>query len=328
MTSKQDLTSAEMGKLWAMYLGNSMSNCVLSYYLTHVEDEDIKKILEYAYNLSESFVKTIKDIFKEEHFPIPVGFTNDDVDLSAPRLFLDELYLHYLKYVAKAGMSIYTQAIPMITRKDISNFFVDAFQSTIKLLTNINELLLKKGYLQNSPPIPVPKKVEFVKKQSFLNGFFGNLRPLHALEIAHLYDSINNDVISKALLIGFSQVAREEEIKHYFIRGIELNQKHLEMCSEKLNRDRLPSPTTLDHLVTTSTVAPFSDKLMLFHKIDMFSMRIRAYGNGASLNGRHDVGLMYGNLIKDVGLYVEDGANLMIEREWMEKPPEAVDRNN
>ncbi|GAA3313511.1 hypothetical protein GCM10020331_003810 [Ectobacillus funiculus] len=35
-----------MGKLWATYMGNSMGKCILSYYLQHVEDDDIKNLLE------------------------------------------------------------------------------------------------------------------------------------------------------------------------------------------------------------------------------------------------------------------------------------------
>lgn len=42
-TDISNLTSAEMGKLWATYTGNTLGKCVLSYYLKHVEDEDIKR---------------------------------------------------------------------------------------------------------------------------------------------------------------------------------------------------------------------------------------------------------------------------------------------
>ena len=45
---KIKLTSAEMGKLWVTYVGNTMAKCVLRYYLQHVDDEDIKKVLENA----------------------------------------------------------------------------------------------------------------------------------------------------------------------------------------------------------------------------------------------------------------------------------------
>jgi hypothetical protein len=322
-----DLTSAEMGKLWATYLGNSMGKYVLSYFLKHVDDKNIKKILEFALSLSESFLEDIKAIFVKASFPIPVGFSEEDVNVEAPRLFYDEFYLHYLQYLGKAGMSIYSVAIPLVTKKDVVDFFVKSLNHTVKLMTEVNNLLKEKSLLLNPPPSPPPKRVDFVSKQNFLNGFFGDVRPLHGLEVAHLYGNINNDVTSKALIVGFTQVAKREEVRKYLERGNKINQSHIKMLSEKLNKDNLPAPTLLDHLVTPSTTPPFSDKLMVFHKIDMFSMKMREYANGASLNGRRDIGLLYGRCFMDVALYVEDGANIMIEHGWMEQPPETVDRN-
>ncbi|AGK53211.1 DUF3231 family protein [Bacillus sp. 1NLA3E] len=328
MTSKQSLTSAEMGKLWAMYVGNTMSKCILSYYLKCVENQDIKNIVNNALNLSESFIQIIKDIFLHENFPIPIGFTEEDVNLDAPRLFFDEFYLHYLKYAGKAGMGLYSIAIPLVTRNDVREFFTDSLQSTVKLINEVNITLMDKGFLMSPPTIPIPLKADFVKKQKYLNGFIGNIRPLHGLEIAHLYDNLENDVTSKALIIGFAQVSKDKEIKQFFTRGKEVNQKHIELCAQKLKKEDLPSPSLIDHLVSNSTDAPFSDKLMLFHKIDMFSMKIRAYAEGVSLNGRRDIAAMYAHLMMEVGLYVEDGANIMIDRGWMERPPEAADRDN
>lgn len=322
------LTSAEMGKLWITYMGNTMSTCVLSYYLQHVEDKDIKKILASALNTSESLMQGVKDIFIQEDFPLPVGFTEEDVNLRAPRLFSDEFYPHYLKYVSKAGMSIYSIAIPLMSREDIREFFINALNSTVKLVTEVNNVLMAKGLLINPPQIPIPQKVDFIKKQNYLKGFFGNIRSLHALEIAHLYDNNDNNITSKALLIGFTQVAKDEKIREFFIRGKELTNKHIEISSQQLHEDNLPSPPLLDHLVSESTFSPFSDKLMLAHKIDMFSMKIRTAGNAISLNGRKDLGGMYAKFLMDIGLYVEDGANIMIDNGYMEQPPKAANRDN
>lgn len=322
------LTPPEMGKLWATYVGNTMGICTLSYFLKHVDDEDIKEVLEYALSISEELAEDIKQIFIQENFPIPVGFTKDDVNLEAPRLFHDEFYLHYLQYLGKAGMSIYSVAVPLVTRRDIRNFFVDALSKTTKMMTNVNDVLTSKGKLMNAPQTPAPSQVDFVHKQSFLNNSLVNGRPLHGLEVAHLYGCINNDITSKALILGFKQGAKQERIKKYLERGKNINQKHIESISKRLNSDSIPSPTLLDHLVTTSTTPTFSEKLMVYHKIDMFSMKIREYANGASLNGRKDIGLLFAKCQLDVSLYVEDGANIMIDHGWMEQPPLVVDRNN
>lgn len=322
------LTSAEMGKLWVTYTGNTMAKCILSYYLQHVDDQDIKKVLKNALSLCESLVRSIKELFIQEGIPLPIGYTEEDVNLGAPRLFSDEFYLHYLKYTSKAGMSIYSIAIPLMIRPDVKDFFIHTLDSTVKLITQVNEVMAAKGFLVKPPIIPIPKKVDFVQKQSFLHGYFGDKRPLHALEISHLYDNIENNVTSKALLIGFSQVAKTEKVQKFMLRGKEITSKHIEVYSQQLHKDNLPSPTLIDDLVSTSTFAPFSDKLMIWHKIDMFSMKIRSYANGISLNGRRDIGAIYAKSLMDVSLFVEDGANIMIDYGWMEQPPEAVDRED
>lgn len=326
-TDISNLTSAEMGKLWATYTGNTMAKYVLSYYLNNVEDEDIKKVLEYALGLANTYVKEIGEIFKQENFPIPVGFTVKDVNLDAPRLFSDEFYLYYLQYAGKAGMSIYSSAIPIVTRKDIRDFFVKSLSDVVKLITYTNGILKSKGLLMNAPAVPNPKEVDFVNNQSFLKGYIGDVRPLHGLEIAHLFNNINNDITSKALIIGFSQGAQDNKVRKILERGRNIDKKHIEMMSKKLNEDNLPSPSFLDHMVTASTIPPFSDKLMVAHKIDLFSMKIREYANGASLNGRRDIGALYARCLMNVSLYVEDVANIMIDHGWMEQPPIAVNRN-
>ncbi|KRE46335.1 DUF3231 family protein [Paenibacillus sp. Soil724D2] len=322
----EKLTSAEMGKLWATYMGNSMSKCILSYYLQHVEDEEIKTLLENALKLSVEFMKTTKGIFKKENFPIPNGFSEEDVNLGAPRLFEDVYYVHYLKYACKAGMSIYNVAVPLVYRKDVTEFFIYCMDSTMALMGQIKDILMNKGLIIKPPIIPVPDKVEFVH-QGFLNGFLGHVRPLHALEIAHLYDNIENNVTSKALIMAFSQVVKSEKIRKLFIEGKDLTHKSIEQYMEKLHNENLPSPSFLDHLVTTSTFSPFSDKLMLFHKIDMFSMKIRAFGNSAAVNGRHDMGALYAKSLMKISSFVEDAAKILIDNGWMEQPPFAVNRD-
>ncbi|GAB3802306.1 DUF3231 family protein [Virgibacillus kimchii] len=322
-----ELTSAEMGKLWAAYTGNTMAVCVLRYFSKHAEDPEIKKVVNKALNLAESIVSYIKNVFTQANFPVPYGFNKDDVTLEAPRLFQDEFYLYYLKYTSKAGMSIYTIAISLVSRPDIRSFFIRTLQKTVELVSSVKDIMTAKGLMVKPPAIPNPDKAEFVEKQNYLNGFFGNVRPLHALEITHLYDNMENNIASKALLIGFSQVARKEKVKKFLLRGKEIADKHIMSCEKQLQKNDLPSLPLIDDLVGTTSFPPFSDKLMLWHKIDMFSVKIRTYANGASLNGRRDIGGMYAKLMMDVGLYVEDGTNIMIENGWMEKPPEAADRD-
>lgn len=328
LNEEQLLSSVEMGKLWATYTGNSMSIQILSYFYEHCEDEHIRTLINNGLSLSKDFMQRIEAFFKDADFPLPIGFTEEDVNPGAPRLYEDQFYVHYLKYAAKAGISIYAVAIPLMMREDIREFFVYCHDCTTILLGQINNVLVEKNFIAKPPIIPIPEHPEHVTKQSFLNGFVGDVRPLHALEITHLYDNIENNITSKALLLGFYQTVKDEKIKAIFKRGLDITDKAIKKFMEKLQDEHLLTPTYLDHLVTTSTAPPFSDKIMLFHKVDMFSMKIRSFGNSLAVNGRRDIALLYGRDIINTGLFVDDATNILIDKAWMVSPPMAFDRDN
>ncbi|USK68486.1 DUF3231 family protein [Peribacillus asahii] len=327
LDESQPFTSVEIGKLWVTYMGNSMASQILPYFLQHCEDEYIRTLLENGLALSKDFTQRIEKFLKKENFPIPVGFSKDDVNLGAPRLYEDEFYVQYLKYTAKAGLSIYSVAIPLVIREDIREFFVYANKCTDILLGQINNVLFEKKLIVKPPSIPTPEKPEFVNKQSYLNGWFGDVRPLHAMEIVHLYDNIENNITSKALLLGFYQTVKDEKIKSLFKKGLEMTDKAVKQCIEKLHSENLPTPSYIDHLVTTSDYPPFSDKIMLSHKLDMFSMKIRSFGNSLAVNGRRDIGALYVRNMTNVGVFVDDAANILIDKGWLESPPKAFDRS-
>ncbi|RKD23231.1 hypothetical protein BEP19_12360 [Ammoniphilus oxalaticus] len=327
LDESQPLTSVEMGKLWVTYMGNNMSIKILSYFLEHCEDKHIRTLLENGLALSEDFTQRTKVFFNENNFPIPFGFSETDVNLGAPRLMEDELYAHYLKHAAKAGLSLYAIAIPLVMREDIREFFVYCNQCTTILLGQINNVLFHKHFISEPPIIPTPEKADFINKQNFLNGWFGDVRPLHAMEIVHLYDNIEDNATSKALLLAFYQTAEDEKIKALFKRGIEITDKAVRRLTEKLHLENLQTPSYLDHLVTTSNYPPFSDKIMLQQKFDMFSMKIRSIGNSMALNGRRDLSALYTRTLADIGLFIDDAANILIDKGWLESPPKAFDRS-
>jgi hypothetical protein len=186
--------------------------------------------------------------------------------------------------------------------------------------------MIKKGVATPAPMIPYPSQVDFIKKQNYLRGFWGEVRPLHSLEITHLYGNVENNATSKAILIGFSQVAQLETARNYFLEGKGIAAKHYDVLNTYLQEDELSSSPILDPLVTASTHPPYSDKLMVAHKVDMFSMRVRTYGNALAFAARHDLAAKYATLMLGVGKYAEGGAKIMIDHGWMEQPPQAVNR--
>ncbi|WP_368666320.1 DUF3231 family protein [Ammoniphilus sp. CFH 90114] len=90
-----------------------------------------------------------------------------------------------------------------------------------------------------------------------------NRRPMNALEITQCYYNIQRNGIGKALLLGFSQVARSKKVREYCIRGIVIAFGNIQELSHKLSEENINVSPTWDSDVLNSTTPPFSDKLII-----------------------------------------------------------------
>lgn len=197
----------------------------------------------------------------------------------------------------------------------------------MELFNESTDLLLSKGIEVRSPYIPYLEEVDMVEKQHFLAGWWGKQRPLTAAEITHLYSNIQTNYMGTAAITGFGQVTKNEEVKAYFKRGKEISKKQIEIFTEYLLKNDLPAPTTWDAEVQVTTDPPFSDKLMLFQISMMSAAGMGNYGTAISASPRRDIASDYVRLLGEIGLYAEDGINLQIKYEWLERPPHAANRD-
>ncbi|MFZ3579870.1 DUF3231 family protein [Virgibacillus sp. DJP39] len=321
------LTSAEIGSLWSNYLGDTMGVCILQHFMDVVEDEDIQWLIAHALDFSQNHIEKVTSMFIDENYVIPRGFTKEDVKRNAPRLFSDTFMLNYIKHMAKGGLALYGSILPNMVRKDVRQYFANTLDSSKDLYDESTDLSLKKGVEIRPPYIPEPKEIEWVDKQRFMAGWFGEQRPLTATEIMHLYSNIQTNKLGETLILGFAQVAQHKKAKNYFSRGKEISKKHINLFSTYLNQNSLPSPMSWDHAVSTSTSPPFSDKLMMYHIGVLNATGIGNYGVAMSLSQRRDITVNYSRLMVEIGKLAEDGMNIMINESWMERPPQAADRD-
>ncbi|MGD6855932.1 DUF3231 family protein [Bacillus infantis] len=322
------LTAAELSYLWASYIADSMAVCILKYFLRHIEDEDIQKLASHALDLSQQHMEIIRGVFTEEGIRIPQGFTEEDVNLEAKRLFSDIFYLRYIHNMAKGGLATYGRVLQNTWRSDIHSFYSKCLTSTIELKTEANELLLEKGLSVRPPSIPYPEKTEFVHKQSFILEGLGRRESLTGSEVTNLHANIQTNHLGTSMASAFSQVAKSDKVRKYILRGKEVSRKHIKVLSRYLEMCSLPVPMGFDQEVTESTESPFSDKLMMFHFGLMIYAGIGNYGIAISESNRSDLVIDYERFTGEVLKLSEDGVNLMIENEWMEQPPLAANRSD
>ncbi|WP_233269355.1 DUF3231 family protein [Alteribacillus sp. YIM 98480] len=320
------LVSSELGDLFSNYLGDSLFCCVYEHHLQVVQDDEIKKFIEFALNISKKHLRAIEEIFTKEKIPIPVGFGEQDIRKEAPRLFSDVFMVFYITEMARAGFETYGSALSTSFRNDIIEYFETGLNDTISTYKQGINLLLSKGIDISHPEIPYPNKVDFIEKESFISVIAGKTRPLTALEIKQLQLNLNTNTLGKALMIAFSQIASSEELRSYFQEGSQLAEKQITELGQILLKDMLPSPKIVDSHVTDSTISPFSDKLLLYHTVLSNGVGIQNYGSAMSKILRHDVHLAFASLSVGIGKYVNTGTNLMIKQGWLEEPPTSADR--
>ncbi|MGG3471447.1 DUF3231 family protein [Neobacillus pocheonensis] len=322
------LTAGEMANLWAQYLNDSASICLLTFFLEKAEDEEIKPIIAFALELSKSHVHKVTSIFTEEKNVVPYGFNiEEDVNLGAPRLYSDSFVLNFINQMSKVGLTLYAAGVATSVREDIKTYYMDCLSETMQLYKLSTELLLSKGLFIRTPSLPNLEKVEFVKKQWFMLDVFGEKRPLIAAEVDNLFANLQRNALGVAALTGFSQVAQDKDVKQLFLKGLEIGNKHIKLFRSKLEESKLPAPMGWDSEITNSTTYTFSDKLMMFYNAGLISLSVGYYGTSISQSPRGDISAMYNRLSLEIQMYAEDGANIMIKNGWLEQPPMASDRD-
>lgn len=322
------LTASEIANIWSQFQNDTMAICIYNYLINTTEDAAIREVLEFALSLAKKHIGTIKEYFIAEKFPIPHGFTEDDVDINAPKLYSDEFCLTYTYIMCVYGLAGYAAALSTNIRRDIRDYFVECQDETMELFNRSLDLMLSKGIVSRPPYINPPENYEFVQSKHYMKGILGGERPLNSIEISNVHWDLKKLQVEKALCISFAQVAKNEEVKKFFWRGVELEGKQIEILGSVLSLSHLPSPKSEESEITSSTIAPFSDRLMMFHKMIISSATMGLFGSAVATSQRLDLGMHYSRFSMELADYMVDGFKIMIKHKWAEQVPLSDDRKH
>ncbi|GGF16613.1 hypothetical protein GCM10010954_14020 [Halobacillus andaensis] len=322
MTKK--LTTNEIGTLWTQNLQAGMSIQVLKYFLETVEDENIKEIIDQAFQVSNDVYEQTQHYLEAGDLPIPVGFTEDDVNLEAPKLFSDALLLQFVENMGKAGLLAYSVSLSSSVTQEVRSFYSNILIDTTKFFNSAVTTSISKGIFTSSPQIEIEKEVEFVKGKKYLSPF--HKRSLNAVEMTHLFENIKSNAVGELLCTGFAQTTNSKKVQTFMIKGRDTSQKHIKLFTQQFNESNIHPPMGSSAYVTQSTIAPFTNKLIVFLISVLTSTGQGNYSTASSASLRYDLVLLYQKLAIETGLYAKDGLDLMIKNQWLEEPPQAVNR--
>ncbi|TFB14632.1 DUF3231 family protein [Filobacillus milosensis] len=330
MPESPSITSSEIGVLWMTYQQKTLLLRTLEYFIEHADDEEAKQILVSLYEDTRPYVLKIEDIFKTEGAAVPFGFTEEDVNKGAPKLFENGFDILFIRLMNEIGMGMQALNITMVYRQDIVVMFRELTSMTQKYFDKCTQYLLDKGLLTRAPYCAMPKKVEFVQETNYLSGFnpFKEKRPLTTVEVAHLYHTVEANNVGMQMIIGFAQCANLKDVKQYFHEGQGISKDIIKTVSEVLLDNDIHVPATPGGNVTNSTAAPFSDKLMLYSVSLFCSFAIGGSSVGTAFSLRNDLVGKMTKIMQDIFAYAHKGAKLMINNGYMEEPPQTKKKEN
>ncbi|MBM7620933.1 hypothetical protein JOC95_002788 [Bacillus tianshenii] len=323
------LTTPEIAALWTSYIQHSATMCFYKHFLQQLEDSEIAEIVKSALYLEEVYNREIENIFLNEGFPIPDGFTDKDINLSAPPLYTDLFALSYVYRVGQMVLPFYSTTLTKVARKDIVEFYDTCLKNSTKQYKKSLNLMLSKGIYDRPPKIPYPKEVEYMKVEPKLfSSLLGDKRPLNVMELGEIFYAIERNYIGLVMLMGLIQVTKDKEIKDYLIKGKKLAEKQVEIFNKVLKKDEHIGNIPVSMEVTDSMISPFSDRLVLFLITATTSAGIQLLSYALSTSIRRDLSMHYALLIAEIAKYGGEGLDLMIKRGWMEQMPQSLDRSN
>ncbi|MDR6880965.1 DUF3231 family protein [Bacillus sp. 3255] len=329
MASKaESISASELGTLWLTYQQKTLILRILEYFMEKTDDPEARNIMGGLWQDLSHYVDKIVDLFDTQGIVVPVGFSKGDVNLEAPKLFDNGFDIMLLRVLKEISMGMYTLNLNMAYQGVVMDIYEGLTAVTQNVYKRSTEYLLKKGILTTPPKVTLPHANEFVESEDYLSGFhlFGSKRALNTIEVGILHHGIETNNIGLQLISGFAQCANTAELREYFAKGMELAKKQIKTFEDILLESDIQFSATSGSTVTTSTLAPFSEKLMMFciHLLNTFGMVSCSFGTIFTL--RNDLSLKSGLITKDVYVYTREGIKLMIKHGWLEEPPQMEDR--
>ncbi|WP_374989518.1 DUF3231 family protein (plasmid) [Priestia megaterium] len=321
------ITSTELATLWMTYQEKTMIMRFLEYFLKHNKNE--QQLFQLHYDRAVKSVDFIKTIFQGEGAAIPIGFTENDVNKEAPKLYdymFDVMYFRLMSQIETGLFALYSN---MSYRKDIRQFFKCVTAEAQELYDQLTHLLIETGVISRPPYVSMPKEVHFVNDKNYMDGlkWIGEKRSLNTMEVSLIQHAVDTNLVGMQLMIGFAQVANDQKVRKHFVKGMELSKKIETELGDVLRHSYIEPPATHAGKATTSTVAPFSDKLMMYNTslLSTFGLGSNALGGAFSL--RSDLPVKMLQIGKDIYSFAKEGGEIMIKNGWMEEPPQIEDRN-
>lgn len=323
----ETLTANEISNAWSAFMKNSMEIKFFAYFAETTEDPEISAMVVKMLNHRKRGTRYLEVIFQTENFAVPLGFTDEDVSINAPKVFSDSFILSFCYDIVLFSISVFSSALLDCVRTDIREYFEQSLEENIKVRKEIIELQKSKGIYLSFPKVTIDNEVDLEQEMSFLNSIFGDTRPINVSEIANLSRIINRAQFSKMVFVTFEKISTLEHLSKHFSKGKDEIQRVLDVLTLVLDKENIPISSSSDYQILDIKFPPFSNKLMLFFVnmcLGIFCFNMLTLAATSCL--RPDLILKISKITHDLKFYYMEGVKLYIKEGWLERPPQSINK--
>jgi hypothetical protein len=224
------------------------------------------------------------------------------------------------------GLSGYSLSFGTSIRKDIQDFYYQCNIDAMELYKKCVDILLSKGLYDKPPYFSTPRGIEYISNIGYSLDVIGKKRLINSSEAGNIFFNLAKTRIAKGMFLGFSQVTKNKEVRDFLESALKIINKNYSIFSQLLREENLHAPQLFDTQVTNSTIAPFSDKLMMVNAGFLLGASISYYGTALVASLRVDIiGHCEAAILRELKLLPNFG-NVVIKNGWLEKLPKANDR--
>ncbi|MGG2089723.1 DUF3231 family protein [Priestia aryabhattai] len=162
------LTSPEITSLCTQYQQDTLEVCIAKHVLATVTNAKIRSLFAFSLELSKKHIEILTAIFRAEHFPLPHGFTDEDVDLHEENLhtpplldneittsthapFSEKLMTFHAGAMFKVAITYYATAMTTSMRLDIVGHCEACILRDLKVAGRCSEVMIKNGWIEKPP---------------------------------------------------------------------------------------------------------------------------------------------------------------------------------
>lgn len=312
--NKPDLSSTELGALWLTYHKKTLILRMLEYFIQHAEDQQSESLMSDLHNELLQKVNKIKTLFENEGASVPIGFTEKDVNLKAPKLWDHGFNVMFSRVLKEISVGMYVLHLTMSYRKDVIELYEELFRMSGTYYRYFTDYLIGKNLLSCPNYVNMPKSADYITDKDYAKGtdILGDKRTINTVEYGYLYHGMETNVIGMKLMEGFVQTTKDEDLKKYFEKGRKIAKEQVEDINKKLFDENIQSPLMPAGTLGSSTEAPFSDKLMIFCNYLLTGLQMGAAGFGTGFSMRNDLQAKNAVFGKDIFQYQREGVQLMM----------------